>query len=105
MAKTYEYDPLQGKYTTIEDHHDGGLIIKDVQDVNPLLNYAKDMRNSGKNDKVGEFNHYAVISPVIEQEIKQKYGISIYDKNHTKKLISIIESDYPGIKVTNLKHA
>jgi hypothetical protein len=40
------------------------------------------------------------VTPVL----KQKYGISIYDKHETKKLLKIINRDYPYLKTCNWNH-
>lgn len=101
--KTFEYNPERGSYYEIEDYQDG-LVIHTRQDTTPVIELNKAERNSGKNDKVGEFNHYARIPAAIELALRQK-GLNIYDKNQTRQLIREIETNYPHLKVTNLKHA
>ena len=93
--KTFEYNPDRGTYYEMDDHHDGGLIIKTKQDTTPVLEMNKADRNSGINDKVGEFNHYARIPAAIELALRQK-GLNIYVKNQTKR----VESGEDGEQLT-----
>jgi hypothetical protein len=104
MAKTYEW-AHNGVWYEIEDdpQNPGQLFITPHQNVKPILDYARDRRNSGENDKVGDFNHYAIIPPVVEVELKKK-GIDIRDPASTAKIIKEIETNYPHLKVTNLVH-
>ena len=105
MAKTFEYNPNRGSYYEIEDDEaSGGVYISTKQDTTPVLENAKRMRNSGENDKVGDFNHYATIPAAIELVLREK-GINIYDKGNTKAVIREIETNYPYLKVTNLRHS
>ena len=71
----YDYDPQN------DTSH---VSIK--QDVEPVLDFAKDQRNSGINDKVGDFSHYAVIPAHVEVALRQK-GINIYNPDQTKELL------------------
>ena len=104
MAKTYEYNPWRGTYyVTEDDPQTGGLFISTMQDTKPVLDRNKKLRNSGKNDKVGTFNHYATIPAAVELILKER-GLSIYDKNNTSAIMKVIESEFPYVKVTNLKH-
>ena len=103
MAKTYEFNPDRGTFYETEDY-DGGLVIRTKQDTQPVIDHAKKLRDSGANDKVGEFNHYATIPAIVEVQMRAK-GINIYDKNNTKRVLREIETNYPYLKVTNLKHA
>lgn len=107
MAITREWDPATGTWTTIRDHHDGGLIIKRSQDPKPVLDWAKKQRNSGANDLGGfrdknDFKHYATISHAQIMEMRKK-GIDVWNKDHTQAVIKEIETNYPLCKVTNRK--
>lgn len=88
----YEYDPQENK---------GIVSIK--QDVQPVLDLAKEERNSGINDKVGDFSLYARIPAHVEVALRQK-GINIYKQEHTKALLKEINQNYPYLKTTNLHH-
>lgn len=102
MSEFFGYNPDRGTWYEVDDYEDG-LVIHTKQDTRPVLELNKYERNSGKNDKVGDFNHYARIPATIEVELKQR-GLNIYNKNNTKKLLEVIDREYPYLKVTNLKH-
>ena len=105
MSIRKEWNPRTGTWYEDEyDHATDTIIVHTKQDVQPLLHYAKAQRNSGVNDKVGEFAHYAIIPPTVQVQLKQK-GIDINNKNHTSKVIREIETNYKYLKTTNLKHA
>ena len=108
MAVTYDYNPARGTWYEYEDDpQTGGLYIHTKQDVQPVIDYAKAVKNSGLNEKRNrktDFLLYATIPAHVELEIKQKYGFSIYDKNCTKKLMKVINQDYPYLRCSNLKH-
>ena len=105
MAITKEWNPVTGTwYEEDWNPHTGELTVHTKQDVQPVLDYCKSQRNSGVNDKVGDFAHYATIPATVEVQLKQK-GISLHDKNCTPRLIREIETNYPYLKTTNLKHA
>lgn len=105
MSKFYDFNVSRGTwYEEDYDHTDDKVIITTKQDLQPVLDYAKEERNSGINDKVGDLAHYAVIPAWLEVELRAK-GINIYDKNNTPRLVKEIEQNYPKFKCTNLKHA
>ena len=105
MSEFFDYDKDKGIwYTTDWDDVEGKLYIHAKQDVEPLLNLTKSIKNSGENDKATDWMLYAKIPPGVEMEIKKKYGFSIYDKNATKKLFQVINSDYPDLRCGGLKH-
>lgn len=100
-----EWNPSSGCWYEEEyDHTTDSIIVHTKQDVQPVLDYAKEQRNSGVNDKVGDFAHYAIMPATVVVALRQK-GIDIHNKNHTKKVIQEIEQNYPHLKTTNLKHA
>ena len=100
-----EWNPHTGVWYEEEyDHTTDSIIVHTKQDVQPVLDYAKAQRNSGINDKVGDFAHYAIMPATVIVALKQK-GIDIHNKNHTKRVIQEIETNYKYLKTTNLKHA
>lgn len=108
MAKTYEWNPHRGTWYEMEDDpQTGGVIIHTKQDVQPILDRNKKLRNAGVNDLGGlkdksDFKHYASIPAHVELALREK-GIDIYSQNYTKELIREIETNYPECKVTNRK--
>ena len=107
MAKTYDFNPDRGTWYEYEDDpQTGGLLIHTKQDTQPVIDHATRLRNSGVNDKIrkDDFMHYATIPAGVEVELRAK-GLNIYNRNNSKRLIKEIETNYPYLKVTNLKHS
>ena len=104
MSKFYDYNPTKGVWHEEGyDHVEDKVVIHTKQDVEPVLEYTKQLRNSGENDKVGAFSRYAVIPTSVELALRKK-GINIYNKHQTKELLREINQNYPHLKVTNLRH-
>ena len=104
MSQFFDYNPDRGTwyeydYHAPEDKH--SITIK--QDVEPVVQYATDLRNSGMHDKVGDFSRYAIIPAHVEVALRKK-GINIYNRHQTKELLREINQNYPHLKVTNLTH-
>lgn len=103
MAELIGYNAQRG--TWYEHEEDGDKVVVNIkQDVKPVLDLAKEERNSGINDKVGEFSRYAIIPAHVEVALRRR-GINIYSNNQTKELLKIINQEYPYLKTTNLNHA
>lgn len=106
MSKMLGWNSARGTYYEYDfDHDSDEAIVTIKQDSQPVLDLAKDERNSGLNDRVGDFNKYAIIPAAIEVEIRRKWGIDMYDQNQTKELLKVINEHYPHLKTTNLTHA
>ena len=102
MPQFLDYNPERG--TKLYYEQDGSVLRTHTQqDMQPFLDYTKGCRNDGGNDKVGDFNHYAVIPAWVELELRNK-GINIYRKEYTARLLKEIDENYPFCKVTNLTH-
>ncbi len=108
MAKTYEVDHKGQWYELEDDLQSGGLYIHKKQDVAPIIENAKAMRNSGlnerRNKKTGMLK-YATIPPTVEALIMQNYGVkNIYSREFMPKLLKIIDTEYPYLKTTEMTH-
>ena len=108
MAREFfDYDPLTGTTEYVEFAPDGSTFsITTEQDVEPFIEFAKWMANTGTGDanfrKEGWL--YAIIPPVIQTELFRK-GINILDKNHNKRVVDEINANYPWLKCTTRHHA
>ena len=95
--------------TTEYFHHDeltDTTTITTVQDVSGFLDRMKAVRNNtgDKSLMKEEFWFYASIPAIVEIDLRNK-GISIYNKDHTKRILREINENYPYLKATNKKHA
>lgn len=105
MAKFVDYDPQRG-LATYEDMYEGHMQIHYRQDVEPLLEYTKFLRNEGATDSgiKNDFWHYAQIPQVVILEMRFKHGVDIFNKNDTKRVFELINREYPHLKTTNKMH-
>lgn len=107
MAEIFDYDPERGITTFFEhDELTDKTTLHRVQDVEPLVDYTKAIRNDAlKDDGIkGNFWHYASIPPIVELELRKK-GIDIYNPDHTKQILKEINQNYPYLKMTDKNHA
>lgn len=105
MAKFVDWDAERGM-ATYEDMNDGHLQVHYRQDVEPVLEYTKTLRNEGATDSgiKREMWHYATIPPVVIYEMRFKHGVDIFNKNDTKRVYELINREYPHLKVTEKMH-
>lgn len=108
MAEVFDVDPLKGITRYFDYEEDTGLArIHTVQDVEPILKYAAEMRATrAADEKLRDDDYmcqYALIPPVVQLELLKK-GINIHDPSQTKKLVAEIESNYPYLKTTQYHH-
>lgn len=108
MAREFfDYDPLTGVTEYVDWSADGKTFsITAEQDIDPFLDYAKELANSQIPD--GNFRKegwlYAMIPPVVQAQMFKR-GINIMDKNDTKAVVRAVNQDYPYCKTTHRHHA
>ena len=103
--KTYEYNEQTGTYYETEDNADGSIIIRTMQDVEPVLDAIEKRRNSGYQDRGIKKNwwRYATIPAAVWLRWKDE-GIDIFNKDQTKEILKKINQEYPKLKNTYLSH-
>lgn len=102
----FDYDPLTGIYETYEEA-DGKILIHSYQDVEPLLDAAKRIANSGTSDAAWTKNEaaiYAVIPPIVQGQMLKK-GINFLDPNDIGKVVREVNENYAHFKTTYKHHA
>lgn len=107
MSIHFDYDPVTGlrevfDYDPIKDQ----VCIRTIEDVSPLLDRLKALRNDDDYSKQGikgEWWHYATIPATVEIALRNK-GLDIYDKNATAAIIKEINTNYPWLKATDKMH-
>lgn len=104
MADFLDWNPVTGTwYEHDYDHGTDSVVVTTKQDLQPVLDYCTDLRNSGANDKVGDFAHYAIIPAWLQVELMSR-GIRFGRAEDTQKLLRVINEEFPRFKVTNLTH-
>jgi len=108
MAEFFDYDPVHQVTSYFDfDENTGMASIRKEQDVQPYLDFAKEVRNQGLSDKRfkgdGYWCMYAVIPQVVEVALLNK-GINIHNPDHTKAMMAEINTNYPWLKTTDMHH-
>ena len=108
MAAFIEKDPVTGVSSSIvtPEHWERGMAVHYEQDVEPLLDRCKALRNDGLTDYgiKNDMWQYAYIPPVIIMEMRNKYGVDIYNRDHFKKMFYLLNTEYPHLKTTEKVH-
>ena len=76
------------------------------QDVSGLLDALAAKRNTTSKSfgKVEEWSLYASIPATVQIELRNR-GLDINNREHLKRIIKIIDSEYPALKATVKIHA
>ena len=105
--KFLSYNPMTGLLTTT-GFEDGKNYVHYEQDVEAHLDIAAEMRarpeiwNQGVKDCLA---HAAFVPDVVIVEMLTKHGVNFYDKSQRKRVLQLIESDYPKLKTTDKRLA
>jgi hypothetical protein len=104
LAKFVELDDRGVE--TWEDSYEGKLQVHYRQDVEPVLDYCKALRNDGMTDYgiKQDMWHYAHLPPVIILKLRFEYGIDVFNRNHFKRAFEIVNRDFPYLKTTEKHH-
>lgn len=105
MAKFVDINESNG-VATYEDSYDGHIQLHYRQDVEPILEVAKTERINGLTDHgiKQDMWLYARIPPVVILEMRFKYGVDIFKRDHLKKAFELINREYPYLKTTEKRH-
>lgn len=91
-------------------HEDGdNLVVNTYQDVEPHLEYAKNMRRRdaeerGAFGKRGDFHHTMSLPFNIIQQICAQHGLDFFNSEDAKKIVAIAKRDYPYFKTSSDVH-
>lgn len=105
-GELFDYDPITGVAEYYEEHSDGKISIHSVQDVEPAMDAAQRLRNSGSPDeawkKTGTTMYAALPLGIVGDMMKR--GINIFDPNDLKKVIHEVNTTYSNFKTTHKHH-
>ena len=108
MKRLIDIDPLTGIQTW---HHYDPLtdetVIHEIQDVEPYLERAKQLRNDEDYSKDGIKNsmwHYAHIPAIFVTKLLTEHGLDVFNKDHAKAVFKILNREYPALKTTRGTH-
>ena len=105
MSKFFDFDPTTGMTYYTEDGEGDKITVHSVQDVQPFIDHATRVRNSGVADKgiKRDVWKYCTIPTHVELALRDK-GINIYKKEDQKAMLREINQNYPYLKYTRLHH-
>lgn len=108
MAILIDKDPLTGVEQLLDDneHEKRGISIHYQQDVEPVLDYCKMLRNDGLTDYgiKNDLWHYAHITAVAILKLKYEDGVDIFNRNHYPRLFQLLNTKYKYLKTTEKQH-
>lgn len=104
-----DYDPYTGMTTYFDyDHASDTTLVSREQDVSGILDANKELQKSDAITASGIKNswwHYATIPNIVIEKWRNEYGVNIFDKNHEKKVYSLLnQPEYRYLKTTNKFH-
>lgn len=104
MAAFVDYDPMTGVQTWADGDEWNRLQVHYRQDVEPLLDLAGIERNERHHDNLKGLSLYARIPLVVIMELRTKYGVDIFKRDHLKRAFDLINQEYPRLKTTDRVH-
>jgi hypothetical protein len=107
MAREFfDYDPITGVTEYYEETSDGKFHIHAFQDVEPIMDVAKRLKNEGATDEVWKrdgVSMYASLPMVIVHDMLKR-GINVFDQNDLPRVIREINTTYSNFKTTYKHH-
>ena len=103
----FDHDPVSGLVEYYEETSDGKVHIHTYQDVEPIMDYCRRLRNEGLPDGAWEENGcsvYAILPMVIVGRLLEQ-GINVFDQNDIARVVDEINTNYSNFKTTYKHHA
>lgn len=102
------HDPLSGLLTTTA-FEDGRNVIKYEQDVSGHWDINAEYRATGddrwRKGVKESFAHAAFVPDIVILDMKTRFGVDFYDKAQQKRVLQLIETEYPKCKTVNKRLA
>jgi len=105
--KFFSFDPISGLLTTTA-FEDGKNIVHYEQDVETVLDDCAKFRADIDRWKKGvkdSFAHAAYVPDLVIVDMLTRFGVNFYDKNQRKRVLELIEKEYPKCKTTDKRLA
>lgn len=101
------FNPLSGLLTTTA-FEDGKNIIKYEQDVQAHWDVNAEYRANTERSRQGikeSFMHAAFVPDIVILDMKTRFGVDFYDRSQQKRVLQLLETEYPKCKTTEKKLA
>lgn len=106
--KFLDYDPASGVLTTTA-FEDGRNVIKYEQELSGHWDMNAELRATGddrwRKGVKESFAHAAFVPDLVILDMKHRFGVDFYDKAQQKRVLQLIETEYPKCKTTNKRLA
>lgn len=105
-----DYDPITGVSCFVEFDVNGDMHIDHHQDYSATVAVAehnKALRNEEDYTKKGiksDYWHYASIPNIWVMKWKQELGVDLYNRDHMKKVMKLLNTEYQWMKTTDKVH-
>lgn len=109
MKQLIDVDPLSRTETW--HHYDpvtDETTIQEVQDVEPWLRQARELKKDEDYSKQGikrDLWHYATIPNAIITKFAVEHGIDVFNKDHSKAVMKLLNTEYTALKATRGFHS
>jgi hypothetical protein len=107
MPAFIDKNPYSGLEHWVDQNEDDETRHYQFQDVEPILDYAKEMRA----ERAGERNmrshdmlHFATIPEVVIIKLLNEYGVNVFDRNDYPKLFKLLNGEFAYLKTTDMIH-
>lgn len=105
--KFLNFDPLT-KLLTTTAFEDGKNVVKYEQDVSQIFDKTAELRAAG-----GLWDHgmkqsivrAAHVPDIVILDMKTRFGVDFYDKSQRKRVLELIETEYPKCKLVDKRLA
>ena len=104
-----DFNPLSGETVTFEyEQHSDRMTITHSQDVTNQLHFAHGLATLDGYSSHGMKNdmwHYAHVPNTVILEMKSKHGVDFFDRNDSKRVFHLLNTEYKRFKTTDKHHA
>jgi len=105
--KFLSFDQTTGLLTSTA-FEDGRNIVKYQQDVTPFFDIAARARADTDHWKKGvkeSFAYAAFVPDLVIVDMKTRFGVNFYDKHQRKRVLQLLDTEYPKCKATDKRLA
>lgn len=102
-----DFNPSTGETCWYQyDQHSEQMVLTHEQNVEGILEFAhgKTLGNSTAKGIKGDMWHYARVPNSIIIEMKTKHGVDFFNKEHSKKMFALLNTEYARFKTTAKTH-
>lgn len=109
MKMLLDYNPLTQQSCVFQlDAATNRLTITHQQDVSKALKKAAHLRsdpNHIQHQMKEDLIHYAIIPEVIQLDMKERFGVDFWNRDHAAKVYELVNTEYKAFKTTEITHS